>query len=395
MNLCLFVLLQISLYALSKEILKDGKKALIPVALYGLSAGAASNVIFIRMYTLLALICTLFMYVNVRLLRNPKSAPNYLFLSLITILGALSHYYFYVFGFFVSAIFCFVHLFKKKWSVLCRYVLTMAASIAASVLIFPSVIDHVFKGQRGIEAFENLFESSLFQQLTGYLSLLHQQTGLGWMLLIAAVLIMLFFLRNMFISKFHLKMNQIAFSAWIICAVFFYLAVVSKIAPYMTDRYIFCIYPCAVLALCILIFSLSEPFRNKALHLLLICALFLTVLSTFPKGISYTYEEDEKYQSYFQEHANASTIVLTENNWKIHASLPYIIKTSQYIVTKAELDENITAALLECNSQELFLFISNDYEDFDAIAEMIQALFGYSHAEYLYKKHYFEIYRLY
>ena len=77
--------------------------------------------------------------------------------------------------FFLSLVMIFVMLTQKRFKEIICYVLVMGSAGGAALLIFPAIIDHLFKGGRGIESIENLRTSNLGEQLKNYIDIINQR----------------------------------------------------------------------------------------------------------------------------------------------------------------------------------------------------------------------------
>ena len=101
----------------SALLLKSGRRiSAVAVAVYGLSQIALSSVLMIRMYTMSTMLTALLVYL---LLKLEKAEKNYLYVFVIlgVYLGALTHYNFIIFAFFLTASYDLYLLLNKKYNV--------------------------------------------------------------------------------------------------------------------------------------------------------------------------------------------------------------------------------------------------------------------------------------
>lgn len=153
-NIVYFAVSMYLLFALARRIFKSEWLALIPVIAYGFSAGAISNVIYIRMYVLLTVwVLTLF-NLHVKWITEDKiQSRDWLILILIAYLGYMSHYYFFVIAFFTAAFYFFYLLWTGKRKTLIKYCVTMFISLLLVALTFPVAYIKLFLDSEGMRQF--------------------------------------------------------------------------------------------------------------------------------------------------------------------------------------------------------------------------------------------------
>lgn len=161
-NIVFFVLSWLTLAKTTKEITKDDKKKIIAVvALFGFSPAIFSGIMFIRMYMMLTFVCLLILYIHIRAIMRQKRTIKgfYVPVCLLSFIGFHIHYYFAVFLFFLAAVTSlrlFAHKESRKESFL--YAGSVLIGMAASVLVYPACLKHIFRGYRGTEAQEAFFD---------------------------------------------------------------------------------------------------------------------------------------------------------------------------------------------------------------------------------------------
>ena len=157
------------LYHISNYIFKEKKQSSLIVCIaYGFSAGCVSNAVYLRMYVMVAFFILLFTFLHIKKYQQPDNKKYDILVGITTILGGLTHYYFYIFAFFISAFYTFFLLWKKKWKNIGQYVFTMFGALLVAVAIYPSTLEHIFSGYRGVEAVENLVSTNIVEKLSTY-----------------------------------------------------------------------------------------------------------------------------------------------------------------------------------------------------------------------------------
>lgn len=154
---------------------------------YGLSPAAMSGVVFIRMYEMLTTFVLLCAILHVRAMRCSEMAVKHesegedsvdgslradkagrlpavrclLPMAVVTYLGFLTQYYYFIFLFYLAAAFCIWLLWRDRniWNCL-RYGASQGTAFVLAYLTYPSCLGQMFRGQRGAQATENFFDLS-------------------------------------------------------------------------------------------------------------------------------------------------------------------------------------------------------------------------------------------
>ncbi len=273
LNIFFFILCQFVLVVLSLRLTGSKTVAILSILLWGFSTSAINNVMFIRMYVLLVLFVLLFTYFSYQLFASQTAAKkDMLGLFLATFLGSLTQHYFLIFAFLLTYLPA-AHLATRRQ--LRRALLlggTALLGVAASVLVFPATIPHLFSSYRGQEALGNFGYTSLItgdNRLYLYFStILRELLGVGLpdTELAARLFTYLFYgcclviglLLIRYLYKNRQKRRSAAapestpaseagkFPAFLAVSVLVYIFIIAKISPLMgmyTDRYVFCIFP--------------------------------------------------------------------------------------------------------------------------------------------------------
>ena len=248
---------------------------------------------FFRMYIMASFFVTLFSYL---ILRNMDSfdIKKYIALYLTSVCGALTHYYFVVFIFFVSLMIGIYMIIGKRLKEIVGFIVTMSLAGISSYLIFPAIIDHVFSSGRGTEAIENLKTSNFSENLKNYYSITNKELFGGILsvliFLIVFTLIVLFLNKEKDIVGFS-KKNLWQYSTIILPCICFYMFI-AKTAPYQEDRYISPIFTVLFALIAGLVyFSLIHFIKStRAVNtLIIICSLLIVVLGLYKADWKYLY----------------------------------------------------------------------------------------------------------
>lgn len=138
-NIVIFILSQIVFYALVKAITGKSWMALAVCGYYGFSYAAVNTFTYLRAYALLTLLTLLLIYLWVRMYQKDFAGirMEMILTILMTALGGLTHYYFYIFAGLLAALTCFYLLIRKRWKALGCYALTMFTGAELGILLYP------------------------------------------------------------------------------------------------------------------------------------------------------------------------------------------------------------------------------------------------------------------
>ncbi len=151
-NLIYFAVTQYFLYRLSKNVLKSRYLALLVILFFGFTPAAVNNTLFIRMYCMLVMWGVIFMYLHSRLayVQKENFFRDFLPITVITALGALTQYVFLFMAFATAVCFCFWYLLRKKYKIFWIYGLSMLSGVLMMFAVFPASIQHLFTEGSGV-----------------------------------------------------------------------------------------------------------------------------------------------------------------------------------------------------------------------------------------------------
>lgn len=238
---------------------------------YMTAAGILSAILFLRMYVMAMFFVSLITYLFLKTVDDGLSVRTSISMILATVSGALTHYYFIIYLFFISLIFGIYMLVRRKIKQVAMFVLSMAIAGGVSILIFPGMVQHIFlngsNGYRGRESFANLTDGLISEYIWNLIVFagraLFSGIFIGLLATVFLVLVMLL------VSKFKrgAKQDWLAIDSknvlrlgrvpvkWILLILpsICYFFLVSKIAISRADRYMYPIYAVTLVwGLCIL-----------------------------------------------------------------------------------------------------------------------------------------------
>lgn len=321
---------------------------------YGLTPAAISGVVFIRMYEMLTMWVLICAILHVRAVKGldsdgqmSGSGPGKLSvkgflipIAVVTYLGFLTQYYYFIFLFFVGAAFCIWLLWHDRnlWNCL-RYGVSQLIAFALAYLTYPSFPGQMFRGQRGAQATENFFDlSNTTERLQFFWNLLDEYVfgkTLAWILLVIVLLAVTACAVNGRRKVSALSQNQQQGmkpdAAWCLLAfaVIGYFLAVSKTALLLGDtsnRYQLPVYGMIVLLLFDGIYRLgkmcmsgvtgfsSANAQAKSLSILsilvVLACLVVDLTGLIGNKVVFLYPEDKQQVEFAGEQAAAGTPVI-------------------------------------------------------------------------------------
>ena len=406
LNIVFFVLSLIIVYDISKRLLKKEKLALLTVFLSGVSVGMVSISMFIRPYMLLTLFIVAFSDIHVRLLeqdRQSKSSSKervslYIALALVFIGGALSHYYFLIFAFFLCLVYWLSLLLAKERRSLIRYTLIITGSFCVYLCMWNNFLRDFFLEKRGREAFHNFLWAvgDYVSVVTNFIRQINLQTMGGYFIrlfvvLVVAVIIKKFWIwsvsdvstakdenqkerKGKLITVDWLMFGLLSFS--ILC----FLLLIARVAPsyhplMKEDRYIACAFPLCTLLEVFLINKLSRHFFVVSRILIWSAVVFLTLLGYITSGVKYLYpgatdQLDQLKLHYYNDRA----VFVSEVDYLGSVLNVYFTNHEAVYQTDFAGIPKIADALEDYENDTLVLYISQDENVEDVIALLSEDL---------------------
>lgn len=203
LNIFFMIIMAIGLYLLLQYFLNNRYMSLFLCTLFCCSGLSIEMVLFIRMYVLLMALTVFQSWYHLKLYRQilvEKGASgskkeyfrDYLILMILTLLGALTHYYFLIYQCLIAAFFVIGLWIHKKYPDSFRYIGTMAVSGIIYLCLYPAMLEHVFFKYRGREAVHKfLKEGTLFGDVISMFSSFNEKLFKGWLLPLLAVFIII------------------------------------------------------------------------------------------------------------------------------------------------------------------------------------------------------------
>lgn len=246
-NLPCFVMAAIFLVIAMRRATGDGMLSLFALALFALSPAGVSVTPFIRMYELLSFACAGFLCCATFAV-FPRQDGRFgasrwvaiAALAAFSFVGALSHYYFFLFALPVCAACAVILARRGDAHALLWGALAVLSGVYAAYRVFPAMETHLFHSPRAMESVGVLFGASVGRRLASVWAF--ALIVIRYMPAIAAVLTVAFAL-SVPPTRARLRANDgvqppVAFVALLGVSFAFTFLAVSLTAPYRSLRYL-------------------------------------------------------------------------------------------------------------------------------------------------------------
>ena len=289
-------------YFMRKILIEIDKKELsiLTVLLYGLSIAGISTVVFLRMYMMLTFFTVVFLYLNIKIVKNDFHVDKRKIIELIltTVGGFLTQYFFCFYALLVVIIMGIIFLIRKRYKELAKYVGIFVVSAIIGLLIFPMSLYHMFFGERGVGFFANELYGP---RLKAFTELILNNFGANNIIGIALLIL------SIFVVIIVKKKENLPIFCLISIPVVCYIMIIAKIAPYVELRYIMNVLPITTIFVVMMVGSM---FDNRTYEILLVAAMVigLTGYGFITQKPSYLYEGYNKYLEVAEEYKDCDYV---------------------------------------------------------------------------------------
>ncbi len=331
-NIIFYLLTCVYIYKIFK-LYKKEKLGLIALLLYGLSIGAISTVMFQRMYMMMTFFVLLYTYICIKISRSGMQKKEMTELSICTILGFLTQYYFCLFA-VTMFIILLIHLRGKRKNWIWENIKLAILGVA----IFPASIYHIFFSYRGITS----LQENYFERLKFYVEEMFREFSIsniiGYILLgIITIFTIIYFIQKR-------KDKRISEYAILSLPVIIYYLIISKIAPYLEQRYILPTLPLIVIGVVLLISYFINKICKKKIKTVSNIVVILVVVSLQLYGLitkepDYLYKGYREYINLAKEYQDCQYIYVGINNYNHIKNMPeFAIYKESLILNETQLE---------------------------------------------------------
>ncbi len=361
-------------FCLCNKVCKLKIISIIATVFYAFSIGSVGTVMFLRMYSMLVFFSLLYVYLNVLLFESNNNIVK-LFLCLglcaTTITGFLTHYYFVVFAGFSSAgffIYLIIQNFKKtiKFRITIAYFVSIFSGLALSVYLYPAMIQHIFYSYRGVQTYTfNIQEKA--QYLKEYLDIIASDFLISLPITIALLVLSVVML---FIPKIRKNIvtamkNPIIIIFNILCILF--VITIAVVAPYQTDRYIFCLYPIIALLIVNIVSAIFSSFKIEQNWIFTAAVMFVFMFFTYATNpIEYKYSEySDNIIGEIEPYTDDTVIVLTDAEWKLNTVMLDVAEFDKFCIVIGENNvyKTLKRVLNNYTAENLVVYVDSSFFD--------------------------------
>ncbi len=310
-------------------------------AFFVLSAGILSAASFFRMYIMVMFELTYITLLFVKNIGKNCTLRFYISIVITAILGALTHYYFLIYLFFLCLIYGIYLLIHRKFKDMIIFIVSMMLSGVLSIMIFPPMIQQIFlrEGDQKKVTVENLQKMSALEylnRLKSFYDFINEQLfgGVFIYLLFAGLIFYICSVVNSHDSGEEKytdnKINKINIK-WIIVFLpsMCYFFVIAKIAVWITDRYLFPVYAVVTVGItCLMHLAYKGLLKSNKLRIAVCSCLFSIMIVSGWKicGWSYLYMDSVELLEKAGQYNEDDNIFIYDINWKIAPSYREISK---------------------------------------------------------------------
>lgn len=388
LNIVFFMISNLILFLISKKIFNESWLSLIPPAIWGFSIGAVNSVLFIRMYALLLLFVLFFCYLHLLLIEQGGNKKRWFCLSLCVFLGFMTHYFFLVFAFFVSLLYCIYQLTTKKYKEFFQYSTIMMSTVVAGFLFYPAAYTHIIKNPLGLTILDNLVTHQMYSQR---LQMMYDQINselFAEHLHIILSILLVFLLFGILSKKLfyipktdsqqtnsHPPKTSLAFThinffillLTIACLLYFLL--VTKIVTLIESRYLYCIFPLAMLLISYYTWKaigILYPYTLVIFGCLLVIfgfVCFTSYVSYESRAIDYLYLDRQDNLSIAQKYKNYDCVFILNHTYQLTGSIGELSEFKKIYIMKQENIPHLTKILKErLPERGIVIFIDYEYD---------------------------------
>lgn len=382
-----------------------GKKLTLFSLFFIVSPAILNIVSFFRMYTMAIFFATWMTYLILKY-RKKENLKFYSFMVLAAIGGVLTQYYLIFYLFFLSLIYGISLLWGKEWLKAGKYIVTMGIAGILTYLIFPGIIPHLFSASRGAEGIEN-FQKGFdvhWQNLKEYCSIINEQLfgGLFVLLIIVAALMLSYgMLQKKKSSGAGDRQRRNRERIWDICITFLptvgYILMVSRVAPYNTDRYVMAVFAMIIVFLllgidCVLEYCFANKAKMKNGVFAVVCiVLLLSIWKDF--RWPYLYLNSVQRLEEMENYSDVDGLCVLDVGWKISGNFNDMIKLGTMTFFENDISGLELMGELKEKDEYILYVVNNDSEQ--VIHQIYEICPQINTADYLWKVDYAEIYHLY
>lgn len=363
------------------------------------SAGILSSVTFMRMYIMAMFWVIALTYVMVKQIGEKSNFKFHIVVLGLAVCGALTHYYCIVYTVFLSVAYGCYLLYKKLWKEIGLFCLTQGLSAVVAIGVFPSMLSHIFSSGRGEQSFDNMIEESMsdgLSRISQFWRIIDTDLLGGLLIYVVCVFALLFVMngcQNLFKSLSAENAITVMRYICVICPNVLYFLLISRIAVYIADRYIFPIYGVVFAVTIGGICVWCGRFMRDQYRYMFALLLVIAIVSGWKKGEwTYLYRTSEPLLQAAAGYSDMDCVYVYDSDWKINPSYKEV--SNYHSVTFYHPSDLQQLSSSDISTRYELIVVT--VEDFEGVVDQVLEICPYLNAyEYLGSYGYADTYHLY
>ena len=365
------------------------------ILLYGLSMGAISMVIFLRMYAMVTFFTIAYFYLVLKITKSDFNINRSMavLLTLTVVAGFLTQYYFCIFVVCVFAIAVLMMLRYKKFKTALHFTLYHIIAAASGLLLFPKAWEHIFDSPRGIGSTSHLVFSEQLEAMVNRLTYafsLNRYVAVAIFLLIISYVFIRLISRTDTPEQKQAKLFNIALFT-VPAVVFFVFS--AKLSPNLDIdtmvRYITPILPIVAMSFVVFVdIAMRSLGFSNVIKTVVIYAIVLVMVSCgfYSNKPSYLYEGYDKYLEIAEEHKDLNFVYVYDNYFTHLNSLPEMMIYNKTLIVNYYNEKQMYVINEDPEFQKgepFVLSIKKWMQNPDEVLTKVLEFSGYTNAELL------------
>ena len=383
LNLIFFVSSLFIIKKIMKE-LKHDELTIPAMILYGASIGCISTVMFQRMYMMMTFFGLCYLYLTLNLINNNFEIKKKRWWIITILLGFLTQYYFCVYIiilFILVSIYLLLHKQFKKWF---KYLSVHIIPAISGIMFYPFSIEDIFFSYRGLGG-TNEHTKTIMENINYYFTQIYELFGFK-NILVFIIVILIFILIFKLIKRNLQKISkeQLYKMLILIIPIFIYILIMSKISPFLgekyTSRYIMILFPTIAISI---IYLFTFIFKKHTLLITLLFAIILSINGLINNTPTYLYKDNKKVMELANANSDKYFVYVFDNYFTHLSSMPEFATYKESIILNNNIhDFNVLNTDKLKNSDEFILCIKNWLNQDDVLNKVLTST-GYTNYEVL------------
>lgn len=345
-----------------------------------ISAGILANMPFLRMYVMTLFFVTFITYLIIKMVK----IKDVIIIALVSILGALTHYFFIVYLFFICLFLEIYLLLKRNYVQAGIFASAMGCAGGVSVIIFPAMLQHMFfgglygRGPETIDNFTNLSDYS--ERLKVFYNIINKELFGGCFTYLAVFGVILIILmcseynrgEGIFVkNRFLIPEANIKWVLLILPSICYFL-LVSKIAVYNVDRYIFPIYAVVLIWTVCLLYKTGKYLIRKRYQCMAASILLAIVLVSSWRYCTwdYLYKNTESFLKTAEQYKDVNCVYVYDDSYRVQPSYYEVSKYKSVVFWNVNNMDSMKGRDY-CRNKELIVCIINTCDQQAVLNKML------------------------